>query len=183
MKTLPMFTCIFFALSIIAQPANSSKTKIKSKSEDVSIINTMKAETTAFYANDYIGWKSHWLQSENSIVAYNNIDGSYQHLRGWQKINKVFEEMIKERTEEAHPDFNVGDLDIEINGDMAFVIYNEYVANLENRYSKVPGIKTLKKVNGKWKLHSVISFWDRNYQYSLKEVREFIKDNGIDQFK
>lgn len=164
------FLIIFFisTLSVNAQ-------KKDTKAQEEKIIQVLKAETTAFYNNDYEAWKAHWTHADNSIVAYNNIDGTYRHLRGWTEIDPHFKNMINNRSEEAHPDFNIGDLDIDINGNMAFVIYNEYVANTENKFSKVPGIKTLKKVKGTWKLHSVISLWDRNYQYTKDQVLNLIQ--------
>jgi len=181
MKNSLILAFVLFTISSFAQPANSinqddNKAKIK-------IVQVLKAETSDFYANDYEAWKSNWSQSENSVTAWNNLDGTYRYIRGWSEINKVYKEMITNQTEESHPDFNVGNLNIDINGNLAYVVYDEYVANSDNKFSKVPVVKTLKKVNGQWKLHSVISYWDRNYQYKKEEVKEFIAGNGFDQYK
>ena len=39
--------------------------------------------------------------------------------------------------------------------------------------------KTLLQEKGKWKLHSVISFWDYDYKYSKSQVNELVMDSGF----
>lgn len=148
-----------------------------SRTDESEIKRVIKAESIAFYQRDYDALAKTWTQNENSVVAWNGKDGGYTHMRGWEEIGAYYKQNIENNKSVTYPDFKISDLAIDISGNFAYVVYNEYVANKTMLYSKVPGVKTLIKKDGDWKLHSIISFWDRNYQYSKEQVDHMMKES------
>ena len=186
MKTILISILAIAQISIFAQPNNveiKHSMEAAEISEEAKIVKLLKDETTAYYSRDYQGVIDGWIQDDDSVIAWNKKKGGYAFIRGWEGINDYYKRNTDKTKERTHPDFNVGDLKIEISGNLAYVIYNEYAANKDNMYSRVPGVKTLKKVKGAWKLHSVISFWDYDYKYSKSEVIEFTRATGFEQYK
>lgn len=174
---MTFFTILLFCFSSAAQPLGDH-TRPDIGDENSAIIELLKAETVAFFAKDYKAWAETWTQSKSSVAAWNTADGGYAFYKGWDEINDIYKEMIMANKEIDYPSFDVSDLLIEISGNLAVITSNEYIANKEMMYSKVPGYKVVKKIDGKWKLHTMITFWDRNFQYSKAQVAELVKDSA-----
>jgi len=163
--------------------AQHSSAVLRTKSEVTEIKKILKEESLAYFNRDYPALAATWTQDENSVVAWNGKDGGYTHMRGWDEIGAYYKTSIEKNKKITYPDFRVSDLAVDVHGDFAYVVYNEYVANKTMLYSKVPGIKTLIKQDGEWKLHSIISFWDRNYQYTAKEVDQMMENSKLETFR
>ncbi len=137
-----------------------------STDEKTKIIQTLQTETSAYYKGDYQLWQDQWLHSEDVFHAWNKKDGTYFFAKGWENINEYIQSDMENRTEIIHPNFEIKDIKIHITDQIAYVLYDEYVANKENtHYTLAPGVKILKKDNNQWKLAGVNSYW--NYTYDI----------------
>lgn len=142
-----------------------------------SLMALMKDETSSFYYHDYEKWSSCWSKGDDTFVAWNKADGSYHLAQGWDQIDAGMKPYFKRYEEKlVHPDFYITNYKFQIGADFAQVTYDEYVANDENLYKKVPGVKTFVKVDGKWKFNSVVSFWHGEYTLTKSDVAEICRE-------
>lgn len=157
-----LFLLTLISLNVIAQDHNH---------DHKAIIQTLETESSAYYSGDYDLWQKQWLHSDDAFHAWNKKDGTYFFARGWNKINEYFEESIQNQKEVIHPNFELKNVKIHIDDELAYVIYDEYVANKENtHYSLAPGVKFLRKDNGIWKLLGVNSYWNYTYDITKSEL-------------
>ncbi|MEZ4931526.1 MAG: nuclear transport factor 2 family protein [Saprospiraceae bacterium] len=135
-------------------------------SDEAAIHQTFHDETAAYYQKDFELWASHWVKDETVFHGWNNKDGTYTIHEGWKQLGPAFEKQLKGNPEPVHPDFEYKNVKITVVGDLAYVTHDEYPSDASGeKFTHVKGFKMLRKVAGKWKLVSVCSYW--NYEYNL----------------
>jgi hypothetical protein len=64
--------------------------------EKKAIIESINAETAAFFKRDYEGVIKYFVHTDYAFHAWNNADGTYSATVGWPAINEKYRNYIKD---------------------------------------------------------------------------------------
>jgi hypothetical protein len=125
--------------------------------EEEAIKRVLLAETDFFFARNYEGWASTFVQEPGAIQIWNNGDGSYTHSVGWETISKNVKAFM-----ESHPEPNATPLWRENfvfrhYGDAAFVTFDKYMGDRATA-KPIKEVRVVEKVDGEWKIVCVAAF-------------------------
>ncbi len=122
-------------------------------SEENAIKETLQAETKAFMNRDYEGWANHWDQ-DGSVSFL--VTGVGMQENSWGAISTSMKSEMENNPEKLTADLQTSDYTFSIDGNQAFVTYiqNWKAPNYE---SKSHEIRNMRKVNGHWKVASMVS--------------------------
>ena len=67
----------------------------QNQADEEAIKKVLLAETDRFFARDYNGWASTFVQVPAAAQAWNNADGTYTHRLGWDTISARIREFMK----------------------------------------------------------------------------------------
>lgn len=164
--SLVLCICLSCQQSGNKEVKNSSVASFSETSETDSIMKIIKQETECFYKRDYDGWKETRAEEDYAFQGWSNPDGTFDAMVGWPEINEKMGKYIKEnqvpKGESSHPKVERRNMKVKFYGDnAAFLVWDQY--NLDNEskkfyYSKDSRI--MEKINGRWKIVNVSSFWD-----------------------
>jgi ketosteroid isomerase-like protein len=115
------------------------------------------AETKAFHDFDFDALASYHVQSADDQIAYNTPDGSFGSSSGWESISKILKNHFQTNKKETVK-LSSDNFTFVIHGDMAFVCYNASSQNAEGKTSLSKEFRTLLKINGEWKILSVLVY-------------------------
>ena len=130
--------CIFSFSLLLAQ-----------KNEEAAIRNTIEEETHAINKEcNYEKWADNWWHEDYCYFSV-TWPGGHWGFYGWDQINEWAKNAFKSCLPRSDEQFNAGfkkyDYNIKINGNMAFVTFQEGDGRAEST-------RVLEKRNGKWKL-------------------------------
>ena len=77
-------------VGVLAPPALA-----QSQADEDAIRKVLLAETDRFFARDFNGWASTFVQVPAAAQAWNNADGTYTHRLGWETISVRIREFMK----------------------------------------------------------------------------------------
>jgi ketosteroid isomerase-like protein len=152
LSNMKSFILILGALLFCAQTFSQT-------ADEEAIKKVCIAETQAYVDFDYDALASYHVQSADDQLALNKADGSFSSISGWEAISKAlknyFQTSKKEPVKLASDNFT-----FVIHGDMAFACYNASSQNTEGKTSVSKEFRTLLKINGQWKILSVLVYGD-----------------------
>lgn len=129
-----------------------------------SIMATIEKETKCFFARDYEGWKSTYVQQDYDFQAWSNKDGTFDASVGWQGIDNTVGKYIHENPEpqSSHPVVERKNIKYKFYGnDVAFLSWDQFNSTREGtQFYHSKETRLMEKVNAAWKIVSVTAFWD-----------------------
>jgi hypothetical protein len=168
-----MKTTIFIlmlGLSTLAgfgQTTNSSgSASFDEEKEKKAIIESINAETAAFFKRDYEEVIKYYVHADYVFHAWNSADGTYSATIGWPTINEKYIDYFKNNP------VPVGTSDYPIvekrnllfkffNSNLAFVTWDQYNSDSEMKtYRLSKETRIMEKQDGIWKIANMTAFWD-----------------------
>jgi hypothetical protein len=127
--------------------------------DDAAITKVVMAETDRFFARDYAGWASLFVQIPNATQAWNNADGSYTHRLGWDTISARIREFMQnnpqpDKTPMARENFQIRNY-----GNAAFVTFDKYLGDRAT-VKPIREVRVLEKQGNEWKIVCVVALMD-----------------------
>jgi hypothetical protein len=128
--------------------------------DEAAIKEVIASETKAFFALDYNGWASHWLQSAHDHQAWNNRDGGVFSSSGWEKVGAGAKAYIDaQKAPLQAPTITRDNWDFHINGDMAAVYFVQHYSST-NGSTDSHEHRIMVRKGGQWKISGMQAFWD-----------------------
>lgn len=121
--------------------------------EENAIKETLESETTAFMDRDHEAWASYWDQEGDVFALVTNLQWKSD---SWEEINQMLKDAMTENPEPIEAELQSSDYYFSINGDRAFVTYDQTFKS-KDMESKSYEIRNLRKVDGQWKIATMIT--------------------------
>jgi ketosteroid isomerase-like protein len=130
----------------------------QNKEED-EIKKVCLTETEAYNNFDFDKLASFHVKGLTDQLTWNNADGSFGVLVGWNNIAKDLKDWFatskKEKQEQTTDNFQFF-----ISGDLAFVSYSTTSKNEQGKITKMRDNKTLRRIKGQWKILTIQAYVD-----------------------
>jgi hypothetical protein len=149
---LTMVVAVFTA--VFAPPALA-----QSQADEDAIRRVLLAETDRFFARDFEGWASTFVQVPAAVQAWNNADGTYTHRLGWDTISARIREFIKNN---AAPDTRPmvrENFVFRHYGNAAFVTFDKYIGDRKT-VKPIREIRVVERVGAEWKIVCLVALMD-----------------------
>ena len=169
MPKLFFLAILMFAFSC-KQNKRESLTSIKSfdeKTELEAIMQTIEAETKCFYERDYDCWKEHFIQADYALQAWNNEDGTFDVMASYDSIahrakNYFIKYPVKEGETASHEKVIRKNMVSKFFCEnVCYLFWDQYnIDNKTKKYTLSKDERIMEKVDGKWKIVNVSSYWD-----------------------
>ncbi len=134
--------------------------------EKNAIVESINAETAAFYKRDYEEVIKYFVHTDYAFHAWNNGDGTFSAKVGWHAINERYENYIKDNPvpegSSSHPKVERRNMIFKFfNSNLAFVTWDQYNSDSEmKKYWLSKETRIMEKQNGFWKIANMTAFWD-----------------------
>lgn len=131
----------------------------QNNTDKIAIQQVIEDETAYWAAKDYKGWEKSWLQIPEAGSAFNNPDGSYTAVIGWDAISGMMKESFQQEAMPVELVINREHFEFRFYGNGAYVTFDQYPGKKgEVRPSKE--FRIMEKTKDGWKILSAISLWD-----------------------
>lgn len=142
----------FFVLSV---------TCLAQSKDEIAIKKVIIDETDAFTKLNFEGQMSAYVRDANTTQQYNNADGSISVNEGWENINKDMRAYFKENpkvnfTKVTHTNWKMN----KMSTDWYSVRFDQTMTDTKGKVGKSKENRIMHKVNGQWKIASMIALWD-----------------------
>lgn len=173
MQRLILFGCVLTLLGSCTTPAEEtpsapsdtiSETAVQD--ETGALIAVIENETNCFFQRDYGCWKGHFIQSDMAFQGWNNPDGSYSAAVGWNEIDKMSGQYLKDNPVaeggSSHPKVERRQVKVRfLTPTLAYMTWDQYNSSPDNSYyTKSLETRLMQKVGIQWKILNVTAFWD-----------------------
>ena len=131
----------------------------QSPGDEDAIRRVLLAETDRFFARDFDGWASTFVQVPAAVQAWNNADGTYTHRLGWDTISARIREFIKNN---AAPDTRPmvrENFVFRHYGNAAFVTFDKYIGDRKT-VKPIREIRVVERVGAEWKIVCLVALMD-----------------------
>ena len=146
--------------------AASGSSDLNEEKEKKAIIESINAETAAFFKGDYEEVIKYFVHTDYAFHAWNNGDGTYSATVGWPAINEKYKDYIKNNPvaegSSSHPKVERRNLIFKFfNPNLAFVTWDQYNSDREMKtYRLSKETRIMEKQDGLWKIANMTAFWD-----------------------
>ncbi len=153
MRTIPIYVILYVIICL-----SSCEQKVDIAAEEASIIAVNEKQMAAFVARDYAGEAEVWVQ-EPYIVHYHAAAPDI----GWQTIGSNYQTSFDPEADpgRVYHAMTASNFDIRLNGNIAFVFYDqheEFTEEGERITYDHRELKYFEKKDGQWKIIVVIPF-------------------------
>jgi hypothetical protein len=131
----------------------------QSKADEEAITRVLLAETDRFFARDFEGWASTFVQVPGATQAWNNADGTYVHRLGWETIGARIREFMKNNPTPDRTPLHRENFMFRHYGNAAFVTFDKYMGDRKTA-KPVREIRVVERVGSDWKIVCVAAFID-----------------------
>lgn len=131
----------------------------QTKADEDAITKVLLAETDRFFARDFDGWASTFVQVGAATQAWNNADGSYVYRLGWPTISARIREFMKNNPKPDTTPLHRENFTFRHYGNAAFVTFDKYMGDRKTA-KPIHEIRVVERVNGEWKIVCVAAFID-----------------------
>ncbi len=146
--------------------AASGSIGLNEEKEKMAIIESINAETAAFFKRDYEEVIKYFVHADYAFHAWNNSDGTYSATVGWPAINEKYRNYIKDNPVAAgsssHPKVERRNMIYKFfSSELAFVTWDQYNSdNGMKTYQLSKETRIMEKQDGLWKIANMTAFWD-----------------------
>lgn len=151
--------------------------KIALNADEAEILNVIESDLRTYLARDKAAWEQNWAHDER-MTSFMEC-GTLQIARGYDAFRKNVFQAMDTDPEPSYPEVARENLSIEIVGDLAWVVFDQIVSDVEDPVAP-PNLshnfRLLERDNGKWKIviHGV---WAHPFRNSVQPTIE-VEDNG-----
>ena len=131
----------------------------QSQADEDAIRKVLLAETDRFFARDYNGWASTFVQVPQAVQAWNNADGSNTHRLGWETISaRIKEFMTKNPAPDKTPMWRENFV-FRHYGNAAFVTFDKWLGDRKTA-KPIREIRVVERQGAEWKIVCVVAMMD-----------------------
>ena len=147
---------IIYIIFVLLMGMSSCKQEVDIAAEEEEIKSVNEKQLVAFKAFDYEGEAAVW--AHEPYIVYGPPDTM---KIGWENLSAHYKENFENWKRDQNfivNQMNASNYDIHINGNIAFVTYDEFaelVSNGEKTTSQTGSLKYFEKKNGQWKIIGV----------------------------
>lgn len=165
-KILPFAITLFtgiFCLQNCTQPTTTEPAATPApdtKQDEAAILQVIENESRAFYKKDHAAWASHYVHSPKVHWVCVETDVTLR-ADGWDDLSKFVADWMKANPEPMDYDganFQNSDVQVTINGDLAFVSMKSSNTQPDGSLRQLIGSRTMLRENGEWKILSMTSY-------------------------
>ena len=139
---------------VFARPALA-----QNPADEEAIRRVLLAETDRFFARDYDGWASTFVQVPAAVQAWNNADGTYTHRLGWETISaRIREFMTKSPAPDKTPMWRENFV-FRHYGNAAFVTFDKWLGDRKTA-KPIREIRVVERQGSEWKIVCVVALMD-----------------------
>jgi hypothetical protein len=171
MKKLLTIVSLFLGILFSCQQSANKEVKDSTSSfieanEKDSIMKLIENETECFYRRDYNGWKESRAQTAYSYQGWSNPDGTFDVMVGWNAIDEKLKKYIIDNPVPeggtSHPKVVRKNMLFKFFGEnVAYTVWDQYNQDSDlKKYYYSKDSRIVEKIEGKWKIVNVTSFWD-----------------------
>ncbi len=179
MKTTVLILLLgFFTLAGFGKNnAVSGLADFDEEKEKKAIIESINAETEAFYKRDYEAVIKYFVHTDYTFHAWNNGDGTFSAKVGWPAINERYKNYIKDNPvpqgSSSHPKVEKRNIIFKFfYADVAFVTWDQYNSDQEMKnYWLSKETRIMEKHGGIWKIANMTAFWDYKNTVSAESLK------------
>jgi DNA-binding CsgD family transcriptional regulator len=126
-----------------------------SSDDRAAILDVIKRETDTFVSGDFQSWASCWVQDNRTrAVCYSSTFG-VTILQGWTDIERYMKDVIQNGFACEVVEFNRDNINLTINGDMAFITFDGRSVHSDARVESTFETRVLEQKSSEWRfLHS-----------------------------
>lgn len=174
-KLIILSSLLLFFIACNTATEQTGSTFDKQKETDA-IMNVIKKETECFFSGDYNCWADTWVQEDYAMQAWNNEEGSYDAVVGWDNIQRQGRYWIKEYYGDGsnvqYPYVKREDPMVKFFGDStAYLVWKQYNADDDKEVFQISQeSRLMQKQKDGWKIVNVTAFWDTNNSIPIDEV-------------
>lgn len=134
--------------------------------EKKAIIESINAETAAFFKRNYDEVIKYFVHTDYAFHAWNNGDGTFSATVGWPAINDKYKNYIKDNPVPAgsssHPKVERRNMIFKFfNSNLAFVTWDQYNSDSEKKTFRLSKeTRIMEKQDGLWKIANMTAFLD-----------------------
>jgi hypothetical protein len=146
--------------------AASGTSGFDEEKEKRAIIESINAETTAFYKRDYNEVIKYFVHTDYAFHAWNNGDGTFSATVGWPAINEKYRKYINDNPvaegSSSHPKVERRNLIFKFfSPGLAFVMWDQYNSDEEKKsFWLSKETRIMEKHDGLWKIANMTALWD-----------------------
>jgi ketosteroid isomerase-like protein len=161
MKWSSFIILIFLAAVLQSCQDNHQKPKeVDLSQEKETILAVIENESRDFYRKDHTAWSNHYVHTPEIFWACVEKDVTLR-ASGWQDLSQFVARWMKDNPEPMDYDvaeFKLSDVKITISGELAFVTMKSANIQPDGTLRTLNGNRTMKKINGEWKILSMTSY-------------------------
>jgi hypothetical protein len=156
MTRLLLMLAMFVGLhaGLLAAPAIA-----QNAADEAAIRKVLTAETDRFFARDFEGWASTFVQVPAATQAWNNADGSYTYRLGWETISARIREFMKSNPNPDKTPITRENFNIRHYGNAAFVTFDKYLGDRKTA-KPMREVRVVERQGAEWKIVCVVALMD-----------------------
>ena len=131
----------------------------QSPGDEEAIRRVLLAETDRFFARDFDGWASTFVQVPAAVQAWNNADGTYTHRLGWDTISARIREFIKNNPAPDTRPMVRENFVFRHYGNAAFVTFDKYIGDRKT-VKPIREIRVVERQGAEWKIVCLVALMD-----------------------
>ena len=131
----------------------------QSPADEEAIRRVLLAETDRFFARDFDGWASTFVQVPAAVQAWNNADGTYTHRLGWDTISARIREFIKNNPAPDTRPMVRENFVFRHYGNAAFVTFDKYIGDRKT-VKPIREIRVVERQGAEWKIVCLVALMD-----------------------
>ena len=129
------------------------------QADEEAIRRVLLAETDRFFARDFNGWASTFVQVPAAVQAWNNADGSNTHRLGWETISaRIKDFMTKNPAPDKTPMWRENFV-FRHYGNAAFVTFDKWLGDRKTA-KPIREIRVVERQGTEWKIVCVVALMD-----------------------
>ena len=179
MRTTILFLILGFSVLAALGEKNttSGSAGFDEEKEKKAIIESINAETAAFFKRDYEEVIKYFVHTDYAFHAWNNGDGTFSATVGWRAINEKYRKYIKDNPvvegASSHPKVERRNLLFKFyNSNLAFVTWDQYNSDSEmKKYQISKETRIMEKQDGIWKIANMTAFWDYKNEITAESLK------------
>ena len=131
----------------------------QNQADEEAIKRVLLAETDRFFARDFEGWASTFVQVPAAVQAWNNADGSYTHRLGWATISERIREFMKNNPKPDTTPMARENFVIRHYGNAAFVTFDKWLGDRKTAKT-IREVRVVERQGSEWKIVCVVALMD-----------------------
>ena len=129
------------------------------QADEDAIKKVLLAETDRFFARDFDGWASTFVQVPAAVQAWNNADGSYTHRLGWATISERIRAFMKGNPKPDTTPMWRENFVIRHYGNAAFVTFDKWLGDRKTA-KPIHEVRVVERQGNEWKIVCVVALMD-----------------------